>query len=55
MPYANIPEENQINYIGFYTAINSIAAIVGMEIGVLFIKYTSNLKVSLIGIEMGNK
>ena len=55
MPYENIPEENQINYIGFYTAINSIAAIIGMEIGVLFIEYTSNLKISLIGINIGNK
>jgi hypothetical protein len=55
MPYENIPKENQVNYIGFYTATNSIAAIIGMEIGVLFIEYTSNLKVSLIGIDMGNK
>jgi Na+/melibiose symporter-like transporter len=55
LPFYNVPEENQTNFIGFYSTTNNIAAFLGLQFSSLFIKYSSRLSLSIIGIEMHNK
>lgn len=40
---------------GFYSTTNNIAAFLGLQFSSLFIKYSSRLSLSIIGIEMHNK
>lgn len=55
IPYINIPEGNQTNYIGFYSTMNYLAALIGVTIGKEFIKYTEGFELRLFGIAMQNK
>lgn len=54
-PYINIPEKGQTNYIGFYAAMNNLAALLGVLTGKVFIKHTEGMKISIFGIGMQNK
>lgn len=55
LPFLNIPEKNQTNYIGFFAAMNNLAALLGVLTGKEFIKNTEGITISLLGIEMQNK
>lgn len=55
LPYMNIPEKDQTNYIGFYASMNNLAAFLGVLLGREFIKRTNKLSIQVIGISMGNK
>jgi predicted MFS family arabinose efflux permease len=55
IPYINIPEKDQTNYIGFYSAMNNLAAFLGVFVGREFIGYTENSSLSFLGISLGNK
>ena len=55
VPYINIPEKNQTNYIGFYSTMNYLAALLGVLTGKEFIKNTEGIDISLLGIGMQNK
>lgn len=54
VPFMNIPEKDQTNYIGFYSAMNSLAALFGILIGKEFIKHTEGITIKLVGINMKN-
>jgi hypothetical protein len=55
IPFINIPEKDQTNYIGFFATMNNLAALLGVLTGKEFIKHTEGIKISLLGIEMQNK
>jgi len=55
IPYINLPEKNQTNFIGFYSAMNNFAALLGATVGREFITHTESLKITLLGIQMQNK
>jgi Major Facilitator Superfamily. len=55
VPYINIPEKNQTNFIGFYSTMANLAALLGVLTGKEFIKYTEGHTISLLGIVMQNK
>jgi len=55
MPYINIPDKDQTNYIGFYSAMNNLAALLGVLTGKEFIRHTEEMTISLLGMEMQNK
>lgn len=55
VPYINIPEKNQTNFIGFYSTMNNLAALLGVLTGKEFIKNTEGFSISLLGIEIQNK
>ena len=54
VPFINIPDKDQTNYIGFYSAMNSLAALFGILIGKEFIKHTEGITIKLVGIYMKN-
>jgi hypothetical protein len=55
LPYINIPETDQINYIGCYSAVYNVAAFLGTELGTLFITFTTGFQWRVFGIVLGNK
>lgn len=55
MPFKFIPETNQSNFISFYGAVNTLAALVGTAIGQAFVVATENAGFALHGFQMGNK
>ncbi|HHW47150.1 MAG TPA: hypothetical protein GXX14_00825 [Clostridiaceae bacterium] len=55
IPYINVPEKNQTNFIGFYSAMNNFAALMGATVGREFITRTESLKITLLGMQMQNK
>jgi hypothetical protein len=55
IPFINIPEKDQTNYIGFFATMNNLAALLGVLTGKEFIKHTEGITISLLGIEMQNK
>lgn len=55
IPYINIPQNNQTRYIGFYSSMNTLAALLALAIGRKFMLYTEAVKFKLLGIEMRNK
>jgi hypothetical protein len=55
IPYINIPSGNQTNYIGFYSTMNNLAALLGVTIGKEFIKATEGKIIGILSIEMQNK
>ena len=55
MPYKFIPETNQSNYISFYGAINTGAALLGTFIGQRFILATEAVGLPFHGMILGNK
>ena len=55
MPYVNIPDKDQTNYIGFYSAMYNLSAFLGVFTGKEFIKFTDGKMLSLFGFVMQNK
>lgn len=55
MPYLNIPEEDQTNYIGFFSTMNGIAALLGVLTGKFFVTHTEGITITLFGVSMQNK
>jgi len=55
IPYINIPEKDQTVYIGFYSSMNNLAALLGVTTGKEFIRMTEGKTISLLGISMQNK
>ncbi len=55
MPFKFIPETNQSNYLSFYGAVNTAAALVGTLIGQWFILATETAWLPLYGFLLGNK
>jgi predicted MFS family arabinose efflux permease len=55
IPFINIPEKDQTNYIGFFAAMNNLAALIGVLTGKEFIKHTEGITISILGIGMQNK
>lgn len=55
IPYINILEKNQTNYIGFYSAMNNLAALLSVAAGREFIRRTENLRLNFLGISLQNK
>jgi hypothetical protein len=54
LPFFKIAEEQQINYIGCYSTANSIAAMIGTEVGTLFITFSTNISFTVLGLSFGN-
>ncbi len=55
IPYINIPQKDQTNYIGFFSTMNNLAALLGVLTGKEFIKHTEGIVITLAGIGMQNK
>lgn len=55
IPYINVPQKNQTNYIGFYSAMNNLAALIAIVLSREFITRSENLTISFLGMGMGNK
>lgn len=55
LPFVNIPEKNQTSLIGFYSAMNSLAAFLGIETGNIFIKLSQHYSLGILSIQMNNK
>lgn len=55
IPYVNMPKKNQTVFIGFYSSAANLAALLGITLGKRFVLATEELRVSLLGIAMGNK
>jgi len=55
IPFINIPDKDQTNYIGFFSSMNNLAALLGVLTGKEFIQHTEGITMSLLGIEMQNK
>lgn len=55
IPFINIPEKNQTNFIGFYAALNNLAALLGVTLGREFITRTEEIRIVVLGTTMQNK
>ncbi len=55
IPFMNIPLQNQTNFIGFFSAMNNLAAFTGAMLGNLFIRITENTKITFYGITLLNR
>ena len=55
IPYINIPQKDQTNYIGFFSAMNNLAALLGVLTGKEFIRHTEEVNISLLGMSIQNK
>jgi hypothetical protein len=55
IPYINIPEKNQTNFIGFYSAMNNFAGLLGVMLGRKFILLTERIHIQILGTDMQNK
>lgn len=53
--YINIPDKDQTNYIGFFSTMNNLAALLGVLVGKEFIRNTEGIDISLLGLGMQNK
>lgn len=55
IPYVNMPEKNQTVFIGFYSSITNLAALLGVTLGKYFVLFTEELHLNILGFEFGNK
>ncbi len=55
IPYINIPQKNQTIYIGFYSTMSNLGALIGAAAGRQFIALTENVSVHMLGLTLGNK
>lgn len=55
IPFINIPDKDQTNYIGFFSAMNNLAALLGVLTGKEFIQRTEGMTIYMLGIQMQNK
>jgi len=54
-PYINMPESEQTNYIGFYSAMSNLAAFFGAFTGKKFIEYTEGKTIFIFDMAVQNK
>jgi hypothetical protein len=55
LPYINLPESEQTNYIGFYSAMSNFAAFTGAFFGKKFIEITDGKTISVFNMVLQNK
>lgn len=55
IPYVNMPEKNQTVFIGFYSSVSNLAALLGVTLGKYFILFTEEMKLDIFGFVFGNK
>ena len=55
IPYVNIPKKNQTLFIGFYSTIANLGALIGVSAGNFFIAATRERTLALFGVTLGNK
>jgi len=55
IPYLNMPEKNQTVFIGFYSTMANLAALLGVTFSKYFILWTENFTLNVFGFEMVNK
>jgi len=55
IPYINIPKINKTLFIGFYTAVSHLGALIGISIGNGFIFITEGIDIVIFNTNMGNK
>ena len=55
IPYVNMPEKNQTVFIGFYSSVTNMAALLGVTLGKYFVLFTEKLDINLLGMRFGNK
>jgi len=55
IPYVNMPEKRQTVFIGFYSSISNMAALLGVTLGKYFVLFTEEMHLSILGFAFGNK
>jgi Na+/melibiose symporter-like transporter len=55
MPFKFIPETNQSNFLSFYGAVNTLAALLGTLVGQRFVVATENVSMAVLSLQFGNK
>lgn len=55
LTYAYMPEENRTAFVSFNAVLGQIFAFLGTNVGVLFIQFSENMSVNVLGLQMGNK
>jgi len=55
IPYVNIPEKNQTMSIGFYSTMANLAALAGIWLGREFVLNMEEVRVTVLGVVMGNR
>lgn len=55
LPYINLPESEQTNYIGFYSAMSNLAAFAGAFAGKKFIELTNGKTIHIFNMVLQNK
>lgn len=55
IPYVNMPESRQTVFIGFYSSVSNLAALLGVTLGKYFVLFTEEWHLNLLGLEIGNK
>lgn len=55
IPYVNMPEKNQTVFIGFYSSISNMAALLGVTLGKYFVLFTEKMNLNILGFQFGNK
>lgn len=55
IPYLNMPEKNQTVFIGFYSTMANLAALLGVTFSKYFILWTEHFTLNVFGFEMINK
>lgn len=55
IPYVNMPEKNQTVFIGFYSSISNLAALLGVTLGKYFVLFTEEMNINIFGFVLRNK
>ncbi len=55
IPYVNMPEKNQTVFIGFYSSVSNLAALLGVTLGKYFVLFTEEMQLNIGGFLFGNK
>ena len=55
IPYVNMPEKNQTVFIGFYSSVSNLAALLGVTLGKYFVLFTEEMHLNILGFAFGNK
>jgi hypothetical protein len=55
IPYVNMPAKNQTMFIGFYSSVSNLAALLGVTLGKYFVLFTEEMHLNIFGFMMGNK
>ena len=53
--YLHMPAANRTSYFSFYSILILLASFLGVNTGIFIINSTSNLRLSILGFDMGNK